>query len=281
MVRVEAWKLQQQYFPVVHKNGVRLATWLSMTCAGARRLLECGKNNTCGITCPPRKLVAATAGKQRHRRQQRWPKGAANPTVQRFPAMTLRDSGSSSTSHRTAMTSLRDVPLTRRRAQAPAAGQKSTTDRCLNNTYSCANKAIAEARDVGAIPALPSLPPTGGDASLSSEVSTGPQKRRDYRSRRGDYPLLKQRRGNHDGRYDGAGSNSSDSSGGRRPRKIWCCPTTTSLREEACADLSGMSRPALWRNQMDASKEWEDAHAKLERLRGRFEADHKVSKTGR
>lgn len=266
-----------------------------MACAGARLVPRCGKKNSGGIICPPHKLVVATAGKHCHRRQKRQPKGR-----QEFPAIAPSGGGSSSSggaSQRTtttaAETSLRNVPLARHGVQAPAPERKSTTDRdYLNKTYSttCTKKTEAESREIREIPTLPSLPATSGDASFSSGVSTtneGPQKRGNNRSPigdghnrdggGGDYALRKHGRGNQEHRNDRAGG-SSIGSGDCRLAKIWCCPTTESLREEAFADLSGMSRSRsqLWRNQMGPSKEWEDAHFNLQNMKRMFKADQKV-----
>ncbi|CAM9499456.1 unnamed protein product, partial [Scytosiphon promiscuus] len=62
--------------------------------------------------------------------------------------------------------------------------------------------------------------------------------------------------------------------------KIWCCPTTSSLREEACADLAGMARPRLWRTCIHPPSEKNAGYVELERLKERFKASRKRQVAG-
>lgn len=159
-------------------------------------------------------------------------------------------------------------------AAAAAAGEPRATG--LHSTTGATAKNVS--RSTGAIPVLPALSSTvtvGNGASCSSVGNPACEEdpgRRGYNFNRdvcggdgGEWPRRKQRRGNHD-----AGGGSSG------PVKIWCCPTTASLREEACADLSGMARPGLWQSWKHGTEEREAGQHQLERLRERFKADRKV-----
>ncbi|CAN0065739.1 unnamed protein product, partial [Ascophyllum nodosum] len=59
------------------------------------------------------------------------------------------------------------------------------------------------------------------------------------------------------------------------PSNIWRCPSTSSLTEEASADLSNMSNPRLWRKP-SLSEVCNAARDELETMKERFKADKKV-----
>lgn len=63
--------------------------------------------------------------------------------------------------------------------------------------------------------------------------------------------------------------------GGGGPRRIWCCPSTSAMREEARANLSGMAKPDLWRSP-SVSGVRDAARVELESMRGRYRAENKV-----
>eukprot|EP00903_Cladosiphon_okamuranus_P020045 g18412.t1 len=93
----------------------------------------------------------------------------------------------------------------------------------------------------------------------------------EHRHNGSDRPLQKKRLGNDTGISTGAGGGG----GGGGPVKIWRCPSTSSLREEACADLKGMDRPGLWRGPRQSSEELKAGYDQLHRLKERFKADRK------
>lgn len=59
------------------------------------------------------------------------------------------------------------------------------------------------------------------------------------------------------------------------PEGIWLCPSTTSLREEARANLEAMGRPKLW-HCPSGSAVREAAREELAYLQDRFKAAKKV-----
>jgi len=145
-------------------------------------------------------------------------------------------------------------------AAAAFAGEPRTTD-------TAGAMAKHGSRSTGAIPVLPALSSTvpADNGASSSSVGNpaseeGPKRRGSSFDRKacggggGERRRRKQRRGNHDS--GGGGS--------------------ASLREEACADLSGMARPGLWQSWKHGEEEREAGQQQLERLRERFKADRKV-----
>lgn len=254
-----------------------------MTCAAPRLLPDAARRISGAIACPQtHKLVTVAAGKQRHRPHP-WRSRGAKPAARPLPAGgTLEENSSGCTSQHaaTATESLPSLfPLTTRRPGPAAASKKP----CITT----AAKTKPQSRSTGAIPVLPSLSSTGAEADAHPSGGMLPSKvvratkRRDfhsgldeYRHNCSDRPLRKQRRGNHgDGSTTWAGGSGG---GGGGPVKIWCCPTTSSLREEACADLRGMARPGLWRGPRHRSEELKAGHLQLDRLKERFKAEKKV-----
>ncbi|CAM9308464.1 unnamed protein product [Ectocarpus fasciculatus] len=77
----------------------------------------------------------------------------------------------------------------------------------------------------------------------------------------------KQRRGNRQGKGTG-------------PVKIWCCPSTSALREEACANLNAMTRPGLWREKAHRSEKVDAGYRQLERLRESYKSDRQRGVAG-
>lgn len=258
-----------------------------MTCAGSRLLPEVARKTSGAFTCPTTHKVVIAGTKKRYRRRQEEQFKGKRPLVRRCPAGVFdqiagseRVSRNTTASHATLPT----LPSTRLRG-APA------TAAAARRSFAVDAKVKIGSRSTGAIPVLASVSSTAVAAHARTGIGTSRKKAAvaiavsptseitgleqiDSYSRggghhvvRGDRHLRKHRRGNRDGRGSG-------------PVKIWCCPTTSSLREEACADLAGMAKPGLWRNYMHPPWERNDGHFELERLKERFKADRKVGAVG-
>lgn len=104
--------------------------------------------------------------------------------------------------------------------------------------------------------------PTSNNEELGQERCSRPRNDRGNGVGRPPQPR-KQRRGNRQGKGTG-------------PVKIWCCPSTSVLREEACANLNAMTRPGLWREQVQRSEKLDAGYRQLERLRESYKSDRKV-----
>ncbi|CAM9388486.1 unnamed protein product [Ectocarpus sp. 12 AP-2014] len=108
--------------------------------------------------------------------------------------------------------------------------------------------------------------PTSNNEELGQARCSRP---RNDRGNGADRPpqVRKQRRGNRQGK--GAGL-----------VKIWCCPSTSALREEACANLNAMIRPGLWREQAQRSDKLDAGYRQLKRLRESYKSDRKRGVAG-
>lgn len=259
-----------------------------MTCAAPWLPPDAARRNSGATTACPQthKLVVVAAGKKCHRHHPRRSRGP-EPAARRVSAGRLEEGSSSSNSGCTsqcaakATATLPNLPLKRR----PDAASKK-----LRNTTAAKTK-LESRIAAGALPALPSLAnerdatttPSGGGMPPPPRAAP---KRRDVHSRLenecrhngSERPLWKQRRGNHG---DGSARAGGAAAAGpvkiaAGPVKIWCCPTVSSLREEAFADLRGMARPGLWRGPLHRSEELNAALLQLDRLKDRFKADTKV-----
>ncbi|CBJ48584.1 n/a [Ectocarpus siliculosus] len=108
--------------------------------------------------------------------------------------------------------------------------------------------------------------PTSNNEGLGEEHCSRP--RNDRGNGVGRPPQArKQRRGNRQGKGTG-------------PVKIWCCPSTSALREEACANLNAMTRPRLWREQAQRSEKLDAGYRQLERLRESYKSDRERGVAG-
>ncbi|CAM9410347.1 unnamed protein product [Ectocarpus sp. 13 AM-2016] len=108
--------------------------------------------------------------------------------------------------------------------------------------------------------------PTSNNEELGQERCSRP--RHDRGNGAGRPPQArKQRRGNRQGKGTG-------------PVKIWCCPSTSALREEACANLNAMIRPGLWREQAPRTEKLDAGNRQLERLRESYKSDRKRGVAG-
>lgn len=59
------------------------------------------------------------------------------------------------------------------------------------------------------------------------------------------------------------------------PGQIWRCPSTSSLGEEARANLNSMAKPGMWRNQSGSAMR-QAAKVELENMRERYKAEQKA-----
>lgn len=163
-----------------------------------------------------------------------------------------------------------------------------TTPAIQQHPTSAVDQAIIGSRSTGEIPDLKCLSTTVSDGAFSCG-GMGTERKEGFRglvaptsnneelgqkhcSRPGNdrgngvvgRPLQrKHRRGNRQGKGTG-------------PVKIWCCPSTSALREEACANLNAMARPGLWREQAHRSEKLDAGYRQLERLRESYKSDRKV-----
>lgn len=235
---------------------------------------------------------AAVAGTQRRCRRRRQGKSKGSKClVMRYPPGAVDQTGCTERFTRNttiSSTSLPGVRLVRlREASAVAPAEKAAAVRGPTS-FTNGTKTQFGSRSTGAIPAIPSLSSTAVAGHISPGTRTSLKSAAfditasttlnekgleqsghcfpvsDRCDAGGNRHLRKQRRGNRDGRSSG-------------PVKIWCCPTTSSLREEACADLAGMAKPGLWRTNAHPPWEQHPGCVELERLKERFKADRKVN----